>query len=111
MDEERKNKINEALKGLSQQEAYDLICEYMKRIEWIYPTIKKVGEKERAKRNKEKIIDALENKEGWYIPLLAFDTEEQARIILRHLAFTSTGRIAKITEKEYKKLDEKAVDY
>ena len=41
MDEERKEKINEALKGLSQQEAYDLICEYKKKMEWIYPTIKK----------------------------------------------------------------------
>lgn len=62
-------------------------------------------------KEKERIIDALENKEYWYVPLLAFDTEEKARIILKHLAFTSTGRIVKLTEKEYKKLDKKAVDY
>jgi len=33
------DKINKALEGLSQQEAYDLICYLKKKIEYIYPTI------------------------------------------------------------------------
>ncbi len=53
MEEKRKNKINEALIGLSQQEAYDLICEYKERFEEIYPMIDK------NKFNKSQIIKNL----------------------------------------------------
>jgi hypothetical protein len=34
------DKINETLKGLTQQEAYDIIISYKKQLEYLYPMIK-----------------------------------------------------------------------
>jgi len=38
-----KQKINEALKGLSQQEAYNIISEYKCLIKRIYPMVEETG--------------------------------------------------------------------
>ena len=39
MNKDRLDKINKALKGLSQQDAYDLICYYKNKFKDIYPTV------------------------------------------------------------------------
>ena len=40
ISKDRKEMINEALQGLSQQESYDFLKDYLKRFIEVYPTIK-----------------------------------------------------------------------
>ena len=43
----------------------------------------------------------------FYIPLIAFDSEKEARRILIELAFETTGLIVKLNEKEWNNLCKK----
>ena len=46
-------------------------------------------------------------KEDYYIPLIAFDTEKEVRVILKHLSMEVTGKIVKLNKRQYERLKRK----